>query len=79
MTWTKEWLPTRRILPFRTAMESAKGRDSSLVNITAFFTTKSATGAEDDGGGEHDEEEIGTHENLKTTAKTTTIAAEASA
>lgn len=47
-TWTKEKLPRRRILPLRTAIESAKGRDSSLVYITAFLTTKSAITDEED-------------------------------
>ena len=56
-TWTKEELPSLRILPLRMAIESAKGRDLSLVYITAFLTTKSAVrdneDIEEDGVGIH--------------------------
>jgi len=44
ITLTNEWLPTRRTLPLATAMDSANGRESSLVYITPFLKTKSATG-----------------------------------
>jgi hypothetical protein len=46
----------KRTLPFLTAMESAKGRESSLVNMTAFLNFQSATGDGDknDDGEEDD-------------------------
>jgi hypothetical protein len=69
----------RRILPFRTAMELAKGRESSLVNITAFLTTKSATGDDEKNDDDEEEEEDGVHHDRKTKAKTTTAVAETSA
>ena len=36
-------LPTLRILQLRMTMESAKGKDLSLVKIVPFVTSKSAT------------------------------------
>ena len=36
-------LPTLRILPLRIAMESAKGKELSLVKIVPLVTNKSAT------------------------------------